>query len=745
MPTYPYLAPRKIATTVTSSATLAKGRHTPVDATSGAATLTLPTDAVAGVELSVEKIDATANAVTISGTIRGASSAIPLTGQYEGRTFLSEGAGSWRPVSDHRTASSLSATYARTALQPDGLYQFAASQQVMATPPTITTSAAATITGQTVDLKTDARIRWHGTTRLSTDGTSIMVRGAADGTGAFGAAPAIWESLEFMVDAPALEVGIWNGGSTKPFLVIVDGYRHAATHSNADNAYLKIDFGGRKADGTARRIQFVCDNSYFKEVRLATTDTLFPVQTRRAPTLAILGDSYATGYAANATETTFDGYGQQLARLLGMEFHALGAVSSTGFLKTNSTLGAYQSRVPSIIADNPAVVLVQGSVNDATFTASQVGDAATAVFSALTSGLPNAVRIATGVLSARSFTASSDAAQNAAIKAAAEANGFVFIDPSGWVTGTGTLGAANGTGNSDLYTYSDTIHPTKAGGFYLASRLAGAVQAAVPSLLPVGGGADTTALQARTTAAEAQIAQLLPAVVPLMNPLTMLTGAKGMFWADDPAWTKPADGAAVASWRDASGNAADAVQAAAGNQPLYRASVAALNNHKAIQFDGVDDYLLGPVATAETGAFSIVVVGNLNSHTAGRAFVSTNSGNNGCYLGTTTTQWYLNSGTTLAGGTPTDNVGHLVVGYMSDGATGSQILVDGTSVATGNAGTFSLNQMCLGLARTSGGAAANPLDGRLAYVGVFSGDVRTQPNWSLFKQWVAGYYGLTIA
>lgn len=102
-----------VAATVTSSATLAANKDTPVDATAGPITVTLPTTAAAGAMVAVEKIDASANAVTVSGTIRGvASSQIPLTSQYEARTFLSEGSGSWRPLSDHRTKASLDATYA---------------------------------------------------------------------------------------------------------------------------------------------------------------------------------------------------------------------------------------------------------------------------------------------------------------------------------------------------------------------------------------------------------------------------------------------------------------------------------------------------------------------------------------------------------------------------------------------------------------------------------------------------------
>ena len=76
----------------------------------------------------------------------------------------------------------------------------------------------------------------------------------------------------------------------------------------------------------------------------------------------------------------------------------------------------------------------------------------------------------------------------------------------------------------------------------------------------------------------------MPPITTTFNPLTSIAWLHA-FWAEDPAWTHPANGAFVSSWRDAGTAAADAVQGTAGSQPIYNAALAALNNRPAVQFN----------------------------------------------------------------------------------------------------------------------------------------------------------------
>lgn len=88
-----------VASTATLSGPLQVGRHTPVDASGGAKTMSLPTGQAGGSRIGIEKIDSSANAVTITGNMRSlGGQSLALPSQYTGATFIADPAGSWWPV-----------------------------------------------------------------------------------------------------------------------------------------------------------------------------------------------------------------------------------------------------------------------------------------------------------------------------------------------------------------------------------------------------------------------------------------------------------------------------------------------------------------------------------------------------------------------------------------------------------------------------------------------------------------------
>lgn len=101
---------QRLTTSAWTTGSLAIGVNT-VDASGGAKTPTLPTPTATGQLLSVEKTDSSANTVTISGTIRGGAGTLVLSSQFQDVLFVAESLTSWRPLADHRTAASLSATF----------------------------------------------------------------------------------------------------------------------------------------------------------------------------------------------------------------------------------------------------------------------------------------------------------------------------------------------------------------------------------------------------------------------------------------------------------------------------------------------------------------------------------------------------------------------------------------------------------------------------------------------------------
>lgn len=103
-----------VPSTVTTGAALVVNKLTPVDATSGAITMTLPTPTILGQQVGAEKIDATTNTVTVTGTIRGVSTSLTLTLPNENVVLEAESLSSWRTLYSHKTLGSLDSRYGNT-------------------------------------------------------------------------------------------------------------------------------------------------------------------------------------------------------------------------------------------------------------------------------------------------------------------------------------------------------------------------------------------------------------------------------------------------------------------------------------------------------------------------------------------------------------------------------------------------------------------------------------------------------
>lgn len=103
---------RPVSATLTTSVTLAAGRHYPANATTAALTLTLPTGTRPGVIISVEKTDASANIVTVSGNMRGAAGqTLQLPWRYDSVVLQSDASGSWWPQVQGHAKAAMDAAY----------------------------------------------------------------------------------------------------------------------------------------------------------------------------------------------------------------------------------------------------------------------------------------------------------------------------------------------------------------------------------------------------------------------------------------------------------------------------------------------------------------------------------------------------------------------------------------------------------------------------------------------------------
>jgi len=235
-----------------------------------------------------------------------------------------------------------------------------------------------------------------------------------------------------------------------------------------------------------------------------------------------------------------------------------------------------------------------------------------------------------------------------------------------------------------------------------------------------------------------QAAMAKPAAVGGFDPFSLAW--KVAVWADDPDWTNPGNGNAVSSWRDGSGNGFNAVQATGANQPIYRSSVALLNNRAAVDFDGVNDLLTA--STTLSAPFSGIWIGKrdgagtgsnprvLHFNTAGgyeAVLESSMTGNWAAYYGT-----FIDSGVNAVA-TPVVALRVL----MSD--VTHRISVNGTLSSQASGGPPSMAAFGIGF---GDGEAANI---HTAFAACAVGDITADANWSAFVSWVSNYYGLTIS
>lgn len=102
-------------------------------------TVTLPTS-VAGQSLLIKKTDSSANLVTLSGTINGASTTLPLSRQNQAKELYADGSGGWNVILGDVDIVSLSASSSNV-----GLVQL--SGDLGGTPSSPTTPTAVHLTG----------------------------------------------------------------------------------------------------------------------------------------------------------------------------------------------------------------------------------------------------------------------------------------------------------------------------------------------------------------------------------------------------------------------------------------------------------------------------------------------------------------------------------------------------------------------------------------------------------------------
>lgn len=246
--------------------------------------------------------------------------------------------------------------------------------------------------------------------------------------------------------------------------------------SEADGAgYLtKIVF----KDKRIRKIRLELTNTIFGGLNIKRTDTVFPIGLPELPLACFTGSSITEG-----------GYPWLVSQILGLNGINVG-VGSTGYLEPglNNRLKYIDRADHDIIKPNPAVVFIEGGINDSGHDIPDVVREADRLYKHIKSNLPNAKIIVIGMYWPRT-PSESVLNMNKALRECALENEIPFIDllkgdtvlsdgtlvtegTGSFISGTGKDGSPRDDGNADIYTSSDSTHPTKQGKIYLATRLA---------------------------------------------------------------------------------------------------------------------------------------------------------------------------------------------------------------------------------------------------------------------------------
>jgi hypothetical protein len=224
-------------------------------------------------------------------------------------------------------------------------------------------------------------------------------------------------------------------------------------------------------------------------------------------TMSLVGTSYLAG---NATlyPTSALGIGPQIAKLLGCTSYWVDqAGGGTGYVQAGvGGIFANPVRLAAMVATNPQLLLITGGgINDigaATITGAVGGASGAAALAieqaavlsylkAVRAALPGVLMIVIGSEAGSTGPSASIINMETAVANAVAqfADRYCFyIAQSGspaqksWISGTGTVAATNGSGNSDVYVSSDAIHTVMGGSNYLAAKSANAIRQVINGL-----------------------------------------------------------------------------------------------------------------------------------------------------------------------------------------------------------------------------------------------------------------------
>lgn len=297
--------------------------------------------------------------------------------------------------------------------------------------------------------------------------------------------------FEVMLETQHFEIVTGGVGATGQFRVLINEQfvslnETAATQVDVAFHYYPVDMGSRQLF----KLTVEFEGTALAWIGIDKTGSYWTPR-QREPRVLFLGDSLTQSTAATAQALS---YCQWLSARMGWEDPWCDGVGGSGYLAPG--VGhAFPARATFNYQYKPDIIVIFGGVNDRpvnnpAFTPAALQAAATALYADIVAnalpGFNSGVAPKVYVIGCwqPSGTPGSDiTAANAAIQAAvATQPTFTFIDTTGWVTGTGHVGATTGVGNGDVVISNDALHPTNEGHQLIGFRAADAILKIFPRI-----------------------------------------------------------------------------------------------------------------------------------------------------------------------------------------------------------------------------------------------------------------------
>jgi hypothetical protein len=224
--------------------------------------------------------------------------------------------------------------------------------------------------------------------------------------------------------------------------------------------------------------------------------------------------------------------------------------------------------------------------------------------------------------------------------------------------------------------------------------------------------------------------------IVITNPVTYAAWFHA-HWAEDPAWTNPGNGVGVSSWHDSGTGVADLANFTGTQQPIFRSTVAALNNKAGVQFDGSNDVLGNIFAGGANQTLTQVVIGSFTGTGAIQTIAPQGTGATakGIHI-TAANLWALENGTQVTSATSVTTGAHLLI--ATNAGASSTLEVDGVQVLSGNAGAG--NQGGDWRLGARGSTPVEVTNGHFAFYGLITGTLTSTQKSDLLA-YARSYYG----